>query len=285
MDLGHLVEDADAVVVLRRVLDRQLDTAHRVLDMDEGTGLAAGAVDGERVADRRLHKEAVEHGPVVAVVVKAIDQPIVQAGVGGLRAPHDPLMQVGDQHPVVLVVEREHELILGLGHVVDAARIDRIEDLLLQLVAIVGVDLDPEVALGDLHARRSVPVDAHRAEMDHVRRELRLDEGREQVVGGVDVVVDGVALVPRALHRVRSRPLLGEVHDRIRLPLDEQIEQLPVVLGDVEAVEGDLTAGQLPPGVQTCPEWLDRRQRFRLELDVGVAPREVVDDCHLVAAA
>ena len=185
---------------------------------------------------------------------------------------------------VVLVVEREQQLVLGLGHVVDAARIDRVEDLLLDLDALVGVEADPQVALGDLHAGGAVAVDAHRPEMDDVGVELGLDERGEQVVRRVDVVVDRVALVPRALHRVRRGALLGEVDDRVGLPVEQQVEQLAVVLGDVEAVERDLAAGQLAPRRQARADRPDRRQRLGLELDVGVAPREVVHDRDLVAA-
>src|SRR3546814_12926928 len=60
MGLGHLVADHHPVAGGGRVEDRKLDAAHRVPDVDEGTGLAARAVDGEGIADRRLHQEAVE---------------------------------------------------------------------------------------------------------------------------------------------------------------------------------------------------------------------------------
>jgi hypothetical protein len=33
--------------------------------MDEGAGLAAGAMHGERILDRRLHQEAIEQGAIV----------------------------------------------------------------------------------------------------------------------------------------------------------------------------------------------------------------------------
>ena len=51
---------------------RQLDAAHRILDMNEGARLATGAVDGERVADRGLDQEPVQHRAVITVVIKAI---------------------------------------------------------------------------------------------------------------------------------------------------------------------------------------------------------------------
>ena len=132
--LGHLVEDPHALVVLGRVLDRELDAADGVPDVDERARLAAGPVHGERVADRRLHQEAVEHRAVVAVVVEAVDQPVVEPRLVGLRAPDDALVQVGHPHAVVLVEEREHQLVERLRQVVDAARRGREEDLALELV-------------------------------------------------------------------------------------------------------------------------------------------------------
>ncbi len=251
--------------------------------MDEGAGLAAGPVDGQRVADRRLHQKAIQDRPVVAVVVEAVDQPVVQPRLGGLGAPHDPLVQIGDPGTVVLVVVREQQLILGLGHVVDRARVGRVQDFLANLAAVVGVDLDLEVALRDLDPGGAVAVDAHRPQVHDVRVELGLDQRGQQVVGRVDVVEDRVALVPRALHRVRRGALLGEVDDRIGLVVGQQVQQHPVVLGDVEPMERDLTAGQLAPGRQARPDRRDRRQRLGLELDVGVAPRQVVDDLDVVA--
>ena len=108
--------------------------------MDEGAGLAAGAVDGQRIADRGLDQEAVEHGAVVAVVVEAVDQLDVAAGLLGVGAPDDALVQVGDPEAVVLGVELEEDLIEALGHVVDRAGAGRVEDLLADRLA-VGVSM------------------------------------------------------------------------------------------------------------------------------------------------
>ena len=69
---------------------------HGILDMDEGAGLPAGAVHCQWVADGRLHQEAVEHRPVVAVIVEPIDEPLVGPRLAVLRSPDDALMQVGD---------------------------------------------------------------------------------------------------------------------------------------------------------------------------------------------
>jgi hypothetical protein len=84
--------------------------------------------------------------------------------------------------------------------------------------------------------------------------------------------------------RIRRRPLLREVNHGIGPVLADQVEQLLEVLRDVEPVKSDLTAGELAPGGQARPERRDRRQRGRLELDVGVSPGEVVDDQDVVTA-
>src|ERR671921_927254 len=230
--LGHLVVDVDPVALLGRVLQGELYAAHGVLDMDESAGLAAGAVDGERVAHGRLHQEAVEDGAVVAVVVEAVYEALVQPTLRGLGPPHDALVQVGDARQVVLVVVGEQELVLGLGHVVDAAGVGRVEDLLLDHLALFGLDLDRQIPLGDLHPGRAVAVDAHGPQVHHVGVEPALGDRRQQVVGGVEVVVYGVALVVAGLHGVGRGPLLGKVDDRLGLPLEEQVQKLAVVLGD-----------------------------------------------------
>ena len=49
------------------------------------------------------------------------------------------------------------------------------------------------------------------------------NDGCQQIVGAVDVVIDGVALGGAALHRVGGRPLLGKVHDRVRALSDQQV--------------------------------------------------------------
>ena len=109
-----------------------------------------------------------------------------------------------------------------------------------------------------------------------------LDHRGQHVVGRVEVVADGVALVPAALHRVRRRALLGEVHEGVGPPVLEQVEQPLVVDGDVDVVERDVVAGHLLPRPQPLAHRADRRQRLALQLDVDLAAREVVDDRDLV---
>ena len=77
------------------LLDRQLDAVEGVADVEEAAGLAAAAVDGERVADHRLQAEAVEDGAEGLVVVEAGDQALVGGGLVGLDPVDDALVEVG----------------------------------------------------------------------------------------------------------------------------------------------------------------------------------------------
>ena len=55
-------------------------------DVDEGAGLAFGAMQGQRIADRGLHQEPVQRRAVIPVLVETVYQPVIPAGFLGLRA-------------------------------------------------------------------------------------------------------------------------------------------------------------------------------------------------------
>jgi len=139
---GALVEYYDGVASFWAVLDRDFDTADRVSDMDERSRLAACAMDGQGVPDRRLHQEAVQHRTVVAVVIEPVDEPLVVLSFGRLCSPDNALVQVRDRDAVILGVVLKEQSILRLCKVVNAAGICRIEDLPFQQSAIVVFDLD-----------------------------------------------------------------------------------------------------------------------------------------------
>ena len=133
-----------------------------------------------------------------------------------VRPPDDALVQVGHAYAVVFVVKRKQELILRFGHVVDAPRIGRVKNLLLHPFTGFGHDLDVQVALRNFHPgrcrNRTPPI---RTEVRDMYVESRLDDRAEDVVRRADVVVYGVAFMPRRLHRIRRGPLLGKVHDSV----------------------------------------------------------------------
>lgn len=78
-------------------------------------------MDGQRIADRGLDQETVEDRSVVSVVIESVDEPWVEFGLVGLRAPYDSLVEIGDTHTVVVRVELEQQLIQRFTQVVHAA--------------------------------------------------------------------------------------------------------------------------------------------------------------------
>ena len=94
--LRHLVEDLDRLAGRGRVRDGELDAAARIGDVDERARLPAGAVDGQRDVAGGLHEEAVEDGPVLAVVIEAVAQLGRLRCQRRVRAPDDALVQVGE---------------------------------------------------------------------------------------------------------------------------------------------------------------------------------------------
>ena len=53
-------------------------------------------------------------------------------------------------------------------------------------------------------------------------------------MGGIDVIVDGVAFVIRGLHGIWRRPLFGEMDFRQRRIFPEEGEQFVILAGDVQ---------------------------------------------------
>ena len=102
--LGGLIEDPDPLTRRRRMIDGQFDAADGIADVDEGPGLPAGTMNRQWMAHRRLHEETVEHRAEVAVIVEAVDEPLVQLRLRRLRPPDDTLVQVSDSQSVVFVV-------------------------------------------------------------------------------------------------------------------------------------------------------------------------------------
>ena len=252
--------------------------------MDEGAGLAPGSMNGERIADGGLHQEAVQHRAVIAVVIKAIGEPRVTVCGIGVGSPDDALVQVGDADLVVLVVVEEEQLVERLRHVINAAGACRVEDFLLKAAAVGLGHFHLEVALRDGGAAvGAIAVDTHRAEVHHVDVLTAFNDGRQQVVGAVDVVIDGVALGGAALHRVGGGPLFREVDHGIWALLLKQIQQPLVLMGDVHVDKPHRLAAGFLPGFEALTDAHDRRQRLNFKVDVDLATAEVVHDQNVVA--
>ena len=85
-------------------------------------------------------------------------------------------MEIGDRKLVVLVEVQEEQLILRLGHMVDAARVGRMQDVVLSPIAL-DVQFNTQIAFRDFDASRTIAVDAHRAEMHNMNVLARLNDG------------------------------------------------------------------------------------------------------------
>ena len=92
--LGHLVEHPELARV-SGLLGGQAQAFNGVADVDDASGLPAPAVDRQRLAEHRLHDEAVQNGPEDRVVVEAGGEAVVESGLGGLLPVDDALVQIG----------------------------------------------------------------------------------------------------------------------------------------------------------------------------------------------
>jgi len=270
MRFSHLVQDLNPLAMFGWMLDRQLHAADSVLDVDERASLPARSMHRQRMADRRLHQEAVQHGPIVTVVVEAVDQALVHAGFDSICTPYDALVKVGDAHAIVLVVIGEEQLVLRLGQVIDTAGVRRVEDVMLGDIPLVVPDLNLEVTFGNLHTGRTVAIDAHRAEVHHVDVQAGIYDGAQDIVRRIEVVVHGVALLSLRLHGIRRCALLSEMNDRVRLEVIEKMKQPVILLRNVEILELDHLVGQFLPHLDAGSHWSNRRQRIGLQFIVDV---------------
>ena len=102
-------------------------------------------------------------------------------------------------------------------------------------------------------------------------------------MGGIEIVVDGVAFVGWRFHGVWRRALLGEVHHGVRLPALNQREEVVVVLGDIKLDKLNLPIAYLSPGIDTLIDRLNRRQGLHTQLFIDTAPGQVIDYQDLMA--
>mmetsp|Transcript_5429 Transcript_5429/g.6650 ORF Transcript_5429/g.6650 Transcript_5429/m.6650 type:complete len:219 (+) Transcript_5429:229-885(+) len=94
--LGDLVENFDAISSGRWVVDGNFDTFGGIGDVDEGTGLSSSSVYGKWNSHGALHKETVEDGSVITVVIEAVDEAFILDGLWCVGSPYDSLVEVSD---------------------------------------------------------------------------------------------------------------------------------------------------------------------------------------------
>jgi hypothetical protein len=226
------------------------------------------------VVDGGLHAEAVQDGPEDLLVVEAVRQARVALGLRRNGAVDDALIQVGSAEAPDLAGEVDVVGVVDLREMVPATGLLRERQ---NVLAAVVFDLD--VALFDVDV--GLPVLAHRAELDEVTVRHVLVDREEHVEVADDVVVLRVDRVAPIDHRVGRSPLLGVVHDRVRLVAREDFgDELPVQ--QVAVLEPYRLAADLLPGLHALLRVGDRREALGPELVIYRPADEVVDDDDLV---
>src|SRR5690606_22296050 len=100
-------------------------------------------------------------------------------------------------------IEPEEQLVLRFCEVINAARTYGIQNFLFVDLAVITEYLDVKVALRDLHAESPVTVNTHGSEVNKVNVDAGFDDRAQDIVSRVEIIVYGVPLVYRTLHRIR----------------------------------------------------------------------------------
>src|SRR5215211_3790026 len=271
--LGELVEDPH-LAALGGVFHGELDAAHRVADVEVAPRLGTVAVNRERVAYGRLYTEAVEDRSEDLLVVEAVYEAPVALALLRDGPVDDALVQVRGPETPDLAGEVDVVGVVDLAEVIPASGLLREGQKVLAAVV-----LDLDVALFDVYV--GLAILSHRAELHQVAVGHVLVYGEEHVQVADDVVVLGVDGVAPVDHRVGRGPLLGEVHDSVRLvALYDLGDELPVQ--KVAELEPDGLRAHLAPRPNPVLYVRDRGQARGAELVVDRPPDAVVHDDDLM---
>mmetsp|Transcript_24 Transcript_24/g.49 ORF Transcript_24/g.49 Transcript_24/m.49 type:complete len:343 (+) Transcript_24:89-1117(+) len=212
VSLGNLVEDRDAVALVRRVLSGKSDAASSIGNVDKRTRLSTSSIRCDIKAKSGLDGKTVQNGSVVAIDIQAVDEARITFSFRGIQTPDNSLMKVGDLQLVVFYVEIEQNVVQALGGVVDRSRVVGGDDLHLLFT-----HFDIDVTFRDCSVNSTIAVDTHGAEVNQMSVRGMFQHGYQNVVHAQDVVTYGLGLVVRGLHRVRGSTNLSKMDNVIRL--------------------------------------------------------------------
>src|SRR5579885_2950237 len=270
---GELVEYS-ILPGLGRIFQRELDASHRVADVQIAAGLTTLAVNGQRMPDRGLDAEAVEHRAPDAVVVEAGCEPLVDQRLVGLNAVHDALVQVGRPQSPYFADEMDVVGVMDLREMVEGPGLLGIRE---HVGAPVVGDLDE--AFLDVDVRR--PVLTHRAELHEMDIGTVLLDRVEQVEVADKVVYLCEHRVAPIDHRKRRAALFAVMNDRVGPEFsDYGIDE--GVVGEVADRGFDDEAGRLLPYRDPFLQRADRDEGIGSAFEVPRAAREIVHDADIV---
>ena len=230
---GDLVQNFDTFALLWRVVDSEFDASGRIGDVDEGSGLSSGSVNGQWDTHGTLHEETIQDGSVISVVIESVHQTFVKDGLGGVGSPNNTLMEIGNAKLVVLLVKLPEDRIHAFGRVVKGSGVGRVQNIGFSSSR----KSDINVTLGNFTSRSSVSVNTHGSQVDNVGVDISVNDGAAQVIGSSNIVVDRVSLGLGILLGVRGRTLFGKVDNRIRFFFLDQLDEKVVLFGDINVVE------------------------------------------------
>src|ERR1700674_3079690 len=82
-----------------RVVTGDLDATYRVPNVEETARLSALPVNGEWLADGRLHAETIKDGAENVVIIEPIDQRLIERSFVRHRPINNALIEVGGANP------------------------------------------------------------------------------------------------------------------------------------------------------------------------------------------
>src|SRR5208282_953594 len=273
--LGELVEDA-VFAGLGGFLDCDFDASHRVANVQVAAGLAAFAVHGERMPDRSLDTEPIEHRSPDSVVVETGREALVEYRLVGVDSVNDALVEVGRPDCPDFARELDIVRVVNLGQVIERARLLRVRQ---RVGAPVVRNLNK--ALFDVDVGGSVL--AHRAELDQVALRHML-ANRVNGVERTDQIIDlGEHRMAPIDHRKWRAALLAVVDDCVGFEIANHGADKRVV-GQIADRRLYRLAALFAPRRHPVLQRSNRNQAVGPAFQIPQAPIEVVHHAYFVAA-
>src|SRR5437763_370611 len=183
----------------------QLDTAHRITDVEEAACLASFAVDGEGMPDGCLNTEAIECGAKNFVVVEPVDQRFAHRDLVGERSINYALVQIGGPQSPNFAAEGDVVAIVDFGKMVErAGLLGEWEDIFASVV------LNPDETFFDIYVGSAIF--SHGAQLHQVAIRLKFLDGEKHVQGANHVIDLGEYRMMAIDHGIRGGTLFGEVY-------------------------------------------------------------------------
>ena len=147
---GELVENAEFAFE-RGVQTSDFNAANRVANIQKSSGLAALPVNRKRLPGYRLHTKPIQDRSENFVIVKAVDQHLIERHLVGHGSKYHTLIQVRRTQPPGPAGEHDVVAVMHFGKVIEGAGLFGIGKNIAAAIV-----LDGEVAFFDIDIGRAV---------------------------------------------------------------------------------------------------------------------------------